>query len=187
VLDPRLLARDGTDYLLREPERGLGSLAVALALAYVGTAFAAWIRFRRQPPTIQLGGSAWHVILNPGKRQERPAPRDPDVDRLAYLTVGLKSGVALSGWPYVYTVEPSKSAERELVLANPIYVRPAGATEFQPIGDQLVFVMGSEISSISASYYRVPPEPRQRFRRLKEWKENRRRAKEHRDLLRALD
>ena len=186
VLDPDRLAQDGVSYLLREPERGLGSVALALLLAYGGTAIVARIRFRNQLPTIQLGGSAWHTILNPSGSVS--TPRDPRIDRLAYITVGLKSGIAVAGWPYVYTVEPSQSVDRELVLANPIHVRAADASDFVPIKDQLVYLNGADIVSISASYYRVPPEPpAPRFRRLRDWRTRRQHGKQARDVLASLD
>jgi hypothetical protein len=168
LLDPVRLSRDGGEYLISAPERALGAVAASLFVAYAGAAAAARLWYWRAPPTLEHGYSAFHKILQPGRPQTTVRP--PKIDRLPYVTVGLRNGLAIAGWSYAYTVEPVEPERRELVLATPIRVRSAGAADFIDVDDQLVYLNGSEIVTVSVTYHRIPPEAppaRRRFGRLR--------------------
>jgi hypothetical protein len=152
-LDTAALASKGSHYAGLHPARVMTALVAGWALAYLGAGAVALIRYRNMPPTLQLGHSAWYSMLSP-RPLKSPRPFVSSEADLPYATAGLRDGTALAGWAYTYTVEPEAPEQRELILANPIKLRAAGETTFQPVDDQLVYLNGSDIRTLSVKYYR---------------------------------
>jgi hypothetical protein len=146
------LARQGTRYLVEHPFRGLILVWLILAAAYIIAWGAATLRYRKLPPSLEIGHSAWHKVLAP-----RWAGGDPNADHadLPYATVGLRNGTTLAGFVWLYTVEPTAPEERELVIASPMKVRGRNEQTFRTASDQAVVVSGPDILTLSIKYDRV--------------------------------
>jgi hypothetical protein len=80
------------------------------------------------------------------------------LDRLPYVTVGLRDGTAMAGWAYAYTVEPVEPSQRELVLATPLKVRPRGEKDFKDAREHFVCLVAEDIRTLSVQYQRVAPQ-----------------------------
>jgi hypothetical protein len=159
-IDTDALATDGTSYILRHPARGLGVVCAGLALAYMGAYGVARFVYRKRPPIITHGHSAWHSLLG------------PEPDRVVYATVDLRDGTTIAGWVYLCTVDEVPSAERDLVLVatlgKRLKVRPPNSDTFLDSPDRAVVLNGADVLTVAASYYALSKKLReQRQRRAK--------------------
>jgi Family of unknown function (DUF6338) len=146
-IDTNALAAEGTDYVIRHTTRGLSVVVVGLAVAYAGAfAVARWIVYRKYRPRIGHGFSAWYSTLIP-----------KDADHAAYATVDLRDGTTVAGWVTQVTTGEVPVAERDLVLraepGKPLKVRPPSANTFVDSPDGAIVLNGSDVLTVSASYY----------------------------------
>jgi hypothetical protein len=109
------------------------------------------------------------------------------LNRLPYVTAGLRDGSAVSGWAYAYTVEPAEPEQRELVLAKPLYVRARGEADFKLAREHFRFLWGQDISSLSIQYHSVDPQNVPGLLpRLARWRYNRSVKGQHDEIRRGL-
>jgi hypothetical protein len=150
---PDALSAHPREYVVANPLRALGLIAVGFAIAYGGAALVAIGIHPRAGASIRPGFSAWHFALagKPGKFR-------------VYATVELRDGRVLAGWAGAYTVEPEDPEKRELVLEGPVMVSRDEGVSFAYLRDNGIILQGQDILAISVQKGADPPRTRRRLR-----------------------
>jgi hypothetical protein len=144
--DPRLLLAHGHSYLIDHYAAVAGALAIQtfVALAAAGALHLVLAHKRKGPPLRSV--SSWKTVL----RDECPPAHAP------YVRIRQADGGVLIGMVGQYSVDLDQ-ADREIVLAPPLFVQPAeGELRAVPGEWQRIVVPGSNVASLAVQYRPAP-------------------------------
>ena len=111
-------------------------VGVFSAACVIGFACGIWLK----PGSGTLDSSAWWEMF-----QQLPNSRK-------FVGCQLTDGSYLSGELFSYSTDCDESGDRELVLANPLYLAAGSAGEMEPLGSDLTSVSAKRIQFVSTNF-----------------------------------